>query len=125
MKGRNRTLGKKGEDIAVRFLTRKGYKIIGRNVRTYVGEIDIVARKEPSIVFVEVKTRKSRTFGPPYTAITIKKTRKLIQCAQCYLNMKQIVDSPWQIDVVSVQIDDIFGFIKRIEIEHFKDAIEE
>ena len=122
---RNRVLGKQGENIAARFLSRKGYKIIGRNVRTFVGEIDIIAKKESFIIFIEVKTRKNESFGPPYLSVTEKKRKKLIQCALCYLKMKSIPDIPWRIDVVSVVIKHIFWFINRIKIEHFEDAIEQ
>ena len=120
---RNRAVGKQGEGIAARFLARKGYKIIGRNVKTFVGEIDIVARKKPFIVFVEVKTRKNESFGPPYLSITEKKKRKLVQCALCYLKMKNVLNMPWRIDVVSIELDGFSGFVKKIE--HFENAIEE
>lgn len=120
---RNRVVGKQGEDIAARFLARKGYKIIGRNVKTFVGEVDIVARKKSFIVFVEVKTRKNESFGPPYLSITEKKKRKLVQCALCYLKMKNVLNMPWRIDVVSIELDEFSGFVKKIE--HFENAIEE
>lgn len=120
---RNRALGKHGEDIAARFLSRKGYRIIGRNVRTFVGEIDIVALKEKFIVFIEIKTRKTASFGPPYLSITKKKERKLIQCALCYLKMKNMLDAAWQIDVISVELDEFTGLVKKIE--HFESAVEE
>lgn len=120
---RNRVVGKQGENIAARFLARKGYKIIGRNIKTFVGEVDIVARKKPFIVFVEVKTRKNESFGPPYLSITGKKKRKLVQCALCYLKMKNVLNMPWRIDVVSIELDEFSGFVKKIE--HFENAIEE
>ena len=119
----NRALGSLGEGIAARFLSRKGYRIIGRNIKTYVGEIDIVARKKSSIIFCEVKTRKGKVFCPPYFSVTKKKRRKLIQCALCYLKMKNMPDINWQIDVVSIEIDDFTGYVKKIE--HFEDAVEE
>ncbi len=122
---RNRALGRHGENLAARFLARKDYKVIGRNVRTFVGEIDIVARKKPFIVFVEVKTRKNESFGPPYLSITGKKKRRLMHCALCYLKMKNLLDLPWRIDVVSIEIRRIFWFINRVKIEHFENAIEE
>lgn len=120
---RNRVVGKQGENIGARFLARKGYKIIGRNIKTFVGEVDIVARKKPFIVFVEVKTRKNESFGPPYLSITEKKKRKLVQCALCYLKMKNVLNMPWRIDVVSIELDEFSGFVKKIE--HFENAIEE
>ena len=70
-----------------------------------------------------MKTRKSRVFGPPYSAITYKKARKLIQCALCYLKMKDMPDALWRIDVISIELDEFTGWVKKIE--HFKDAIEE
>ena len=75
MEHRNRVVGKLGEDIAARFLSRKGYAVIGRNVKTFVGEIDIVARKGSFIIFIEVKTRGTNSLGPPYLSITKKKKR--------------------------------------------------
>ena len=123
MRDGNRALGKHGEDIAARFLSRKGHRIIGRNVNTFLGEIDIVAREKGCIVFVEVKTRRSTSFGPPYLAITKKKKRTLIHSALCYLKMKNLLDAPWRIDIISVEIDDFSGFIKKID--HFENAIEE
>jgi putative endonuclease len=119
----NCAVGKLGEDIAARFLARKGYVIIGRNIKTFVGEIDIVAKKGVSIIFVEVKTRKTETLGPPYLSVTNKKKRKLIQCALCYLKMKYTENVPWSIDVISVELDESGGNAKQIE--HFEDAIEE
>lgn len=118
-------VGKQGEDIAARFLSHNGYKVIGRNVRTFVGEIDIIARKKSSIVFVEIKTRRSSLFGPPYLSVTEKKKRKLIQCALCYLKMKDMLDALCRIDIVSIEIKHVFWFINRVKIEHFENAIEE
>ncbi len=125
MHGRNRVLGEQGEGLAARFLSRKGYKIIERNVKTFVGEIDIVTKKESTIVFVEIKTRKTPIFAPPYLSVTQKKRKKLIQCALCYLNMKGLAEIPWHIDIVSIEIKHVFWFMNRVKIEHFEDAIEE
>jgi putative endonuclease len=120
---RNRALGKLGENLAARFLARKGYGIIGRNVKTFVGEIDIVAREKPFIVFVEIKTRKNTSFGPPYLSVTEKKKRKLVQCALCYLKGRDALDGPWRIDIISIELDELNGLVKKIE--HFENAVEE
>ena len=120
---RSRALGRLGEDIAARFLSRKGYRILGRNIRTFLGEIDIVARKKGFLVFVEVKTRKSMTFGAPYLSVTKKKERKLIQCALCYLKMKDLINAAWCIDIISIELDEITEQIRNLE--HFENAIEE
>lgn len=119
----NRALGNRGEDIAARFLSRRGYRIIGRNVRTFLGEIDIIAKRRPYTIFVEIKTRRSMSFGPPYLAITRKKKKKLMQCALCYLKMKNLLGTPWHIDIISIEIDEFNGAVKSIE--HFENAIEE
>ncbi len=122
-KNRNRAVGLRGEKAAVRFLVRKGYRILEKNARTFTGEIDIVARKKKTIVFAEVKTRKSLSFGPPYLAITHKKRRKLVQCALCYLKMKNMQNVSWRIDVISVELGGLMGLMKKIE--HFENALEE
>jgi len=119
----NRAVGKLGEDIAARFLSHKGYRITGRNVKTFVGEIDIVAKWKFYTVFVEVKTRKPSFFGPPYLAITGKKKRKLLQCVLCFLKMKNIPDAACRIDVISVEISERGRRVTKIE--HFENAIEE
>src|SRR3989338_401396 len=108
MRYKNRTVGSCGENIAVRFLSHKGYRIIGKNVKTFVGEIDIVAKKKGYIVFVEVKTRFSLSSGPPHESVTENKKRKLIQCALCYLKMKGVNGVHWQIDVISIEIKRVF-----------------
>ena len=120
---RNRALGKIGEDIAARFLSRKRYRIIARNVKLFVGEIDLIAKSGPFFVFVEVKTRKNLRFGPPYLAVTEKKAKKLIHCAMCYLKMKYLPNVPWRIDVISIEMDPFDGRLKKVE--HFEDAITE
>ena len=125
MQNRNRALGRHGEAIAARFLAHNGYKTIGRNVRTFVGEIDIVAMKNSSIIFIEVKTRKTDSLGPPYISITSKKKRKLIQCALCYLKMKNIQHRPWRIDVISIVIKRIFCFVLFADVEYFENALNE
>ena len=72
-----KALGSKGEDLAIQFLKKKGYRIIDRNYKTSVGEIDIIARDGNTIVFVEVKTRTDDSFGYPFEAVNKKKRQKL------------------------------------------------
>jgi len=120
---RNRAVGSLGEFVAARLLSRKGYRIIGKNVKTFVGELDIVARKKNIIVFAEVKTRRSLVFGEPYLSVTAKKKQKLIQCAHSYLGLNNITNTPWRIDIISVELDGLKGYVKKIE--HFEDAIDE
>jgi len=97
-------VGQCGESLAVSYLRRKGYKIIGRNYRTRCGEIDIVARHRDTLVFVEVKTRRSQRFGNPKWAITPAKRRKLSRVALEYLLKTQgTVRVKARFDVVAIQ----------------------
>ena len=83
----NTEVGKAGETAALKFLKKKGYKILETNARTVFGEIDIVTRLAGTIVFVEVKTRATSSLGPPYLSITRMKEKHMInfnawkQCA--------------------------------------------
>ncbi len=101
----NRKIGHIGEEMATAFLKRKGYKLLGVNINTPFGEIDIVARDKDTIVFVEVKTRSTYSLGPPFLNVTKAKEAHLIKNALCYLKRYGRVDSDWRIDVVSVNLD--------------------
>ena len=114
-----RKLGIWGENEAERFLIELGYSIIGRNVRTSYGEIDIVAHKDGFVVFIEVKTRTTQSFGTPEDSITVAKRERLIQSAAAYLQNHPEMENSWQIDVISIQ--KING--KPIQITHFENAI--
>jgi putative endonuclease len=120
MTRRNILVGKKGEDIAAGHLARQGYAIRGRNVRTPFGELDLVVTRGGWTVFVEVKTRRSRTYGLPQEAVTARKKRRLAASARHYLQENGISDSPWRIDVVAVECDGT-GTVERIEV--FENAV--
>ena len=89
--------------MAVRYLKRKGYKVLERNYTCPVGEIDIVARDKKTIVFVEVKTRRSMSYGSARLAITPHKQRKISMTALYYLKCNRQVDQDARFDVVTVQ----------------------
>ena len=95
-------LGSMGEIAAQEFLKRKGYKILDKNFRTNLGEIDIVAKDKDCICFVEVKTRTSQEKGSPQESITKSKQRKLSQLALMYLKNKRLINKSARFDVVSV-----------------------
>ena len=95
--------GKAGEDLAVRYLKKKGYKVIQQNYTCPLGEIDIIARQKKTIVFVEVKTRRSLSFGSAKLAITPHKQRKISMAALYYLKSNQQMDQDARFDVVTVQ----------------------
>ncbi|MBI1919332.1 YraN family protein [Candidatus Microgenomates bacterium] len=107
--------GKKGEDLAVDYLRRHGYKIIERNFQKGYGEIDIVAQEGDTLVFVEVKTRKSSRFGSPLEAITPWKIKALIRSCQFYKSLHAELPESLRLDVVSVLIFP-GGGVERIEL---------
>jgi putative endonuclease len=114
-----KALGTKGEDLAVRFLQKKGYRIVKRNYKTPVGEIDIIAKDGDTIVFIEVKTRTDISFGYPFEAVNNRKRQKLKNLALLYLK-RQGKESPVRFDVLSIFcMDD-----GKKDIEHIKDAFE-
>ncbi|MBN2514935.1 MAG: YraN family protein [Deltaproteobacteria bacterium] len=100
----NKKTGKRGEEIAVSFLKKKGYTIVEQNYRCVFGEIDIVARHRGDIVFIEVKSRKSENFGNPEEAVGFNKQRKMSQIALNYLNEKRLDDHGARFDVVAVKL---------------------
>ena len=107
----NIILGKSGEDAAVDFLKKKGYKVLARNWRfRRLGEIDIVAKLKDTICFIEVKTRKDDKFGTPYEAVDGRKQFKLSGLAISYLKSKNLMDSAARFDVVSICGEEISLF---------------
>lgn len=98
--------GRLGEREAVRFLMENGYAILKRNYRTRFGEIDIVARSGETIVFVEVKSRRTRRYGDAKYSITPQKRRKLTLAGLGYLKEHGLSGRKARFDVVSVFIRD-------------------
>ena len=97
----NQRFGKWGEETATEYLKQKGNEIIGQNVRTPYGEIDIIARQGEVTIFIEVKTRTSNKMGLPEESITARKREHMIACAEHYAAEHEI--DHWQIDVVSIE----------------------
>jgi putative endonuclease len=114
-----REKGDFGEDIAVEYLEKLGYKILKRNFHFgRIGEIDIVAEINDELVFVEVKLRTSSTYGEPIDSITPRKVATLKRVAQGYYHVNSIRDKACRFDVITVD--------KRTDepkIEHLKNAI--
>ncbi len=92
--------GTYGEDLAVKLLTEKGYTIIERNYRFGHGEIDIVAKENETLVFVEVKYRNNLEFGPPELAVTKAKQKQVRKIAELF-----IYDNDGKIDFEEARID--------------------
>lgn len=97
-------LGLEGETRACRALEAAGYRVLQRRYRTRCGELDIVARHEESIVFVEVKARRGGAFGDPAAAVTAQKQRRLVMMAADYLARYRLTGAPVRFDVVAVRL---------------------
>lgn len=85
MRKNNQVKGKSGEDLAVKYLKKKRYKIVERNYRKGTAEIDIIALKENILCFVEVKTRESLKYGRPSEAVNIYRQKRYINSAKIYI----------------------------------------
>ena len=109
-------LGKQGEDIAVKYLTDKGYEILERNWRNIHKEIDIIAIKDNLLAVVEVKTRQTDEYGEPDIAVTRQKQTRLISAANAYLFQNKL-DINTRFDIISIIIRD-----DTPEINHIEDA---
>lgn len=107
--------GNWGEDHAANFLSRHQYDILERNYRFARGEIDIVAKKDGVLVFVEVKTSATKRFGEPETWVTDRKQQQIGMVAAHYLQAKEIEDVDCRFDVITVESNGRSHKIKHIE----------
>lgn len=119
MTAKSHRFGKKNEKLAVGFLKRRGYRIIERNFRTRMGEVDIIATDGDTIVFVEVKARRSGRYGHPKFAVTPAKQRHLSIAALSYLKKTGNTGARARFDVVTVRYA---GDMPTVE--HFQNAFE-
>ena len=83
-------LGKFGEDMAVSILKEMGYRILERNFRTKLGEVDIIAEENKDLVFIEVKNRRNLSFGSPQCSVNLRKQMRLVKTALAYVKMKNL-----------------------------------
>ncbi len=114
-------LGKQGEKIAEKFMVSKGYELLCRNYRYNRAETDLILldKKNKTIVFTEVKTRRSKTFGEPEESITFKKSEQLLRSADGYLSEHpEFEDYEKRIDVITIFIEG-----KKETINHIENAI--
>ena len=105
MQNKQQQFGTKSENLAAWYLKENGYKIIEQNYRNRMGEIDIIARDKKTIVFVEVKSRRSIRFGSPKWAVTPKKQRKISMVALYYLKTTNQTDAKARFDVVAITVN--------------------
>ncbi|MBI2939965.1 MAG: YraN family protein [Chloroflexi bacterium] len=116
-----RQTGQLGETLAMRYLERRGYTIVARNVRTARGELDLVAHDGGTLVFVEVRTRRTSAYGTPEESVDARKRAKLVELAEAYLQTQPSTDVPCRIDVIVVELGSA-NQVTRIEL--FQNAVE-
>lgn len=102
----NLSLGRLGEDASVSYLRNNGYKIVDRNVKFGIGEVDIIAHKATTLHIFEVKTRKNTKSGDPYEAVDTRKARKLILMGEKYSLQKKLNHSKLSLGVIAVLVDE-------------------
>ena len=121
MEDTRKALGFRGEDLAVKYLKKKGFKVIERNYHCPLGEIDLIAREGDTLVFVEIKARTSSTFGLPQDAVDRFKQKKLMLVARTYMAARHLKeDIPARFDVVAIHLTP-----SGPDIELIKDAFQE
>ena len=114
-----KSLGDRGEDAAAKFLKREGFHILARSLDSPLGELDIVAVDGRTVVFVEVKTRRSDDAGRPSDAIDQRKEQRMTQAALAYLKSNRLLGYAARFDVVAITWPDD---ARKPTIEHFKNA---
>ncbi len=117
--------GARGESVAAEHLRRQGYRIAAANWRCRAGEIDLIAEDGPSLVFVEVRTRRSTRVGSAEESVTRTKQRRLVALAETYLQWQEAAGRPWiggwRIDVVAIRLG---SRGEVLELNHLINAVE-
>jgi len=114
-----KSLGVRGEEAAANFLKHRGYHILARSLDSPLGELDIVAVDGRTVVFVEVKTRRSDDAGRPEDAIDLRKEQRMRQAALAYLKSNRLLNYSARFDVVAIMWPD---GARKPTIEHYKNA---
>ena len=113
-------LARAGEDAASHYLTAKGYTILHRNIRFPEGELDLVAKWENTLVFLEIKTRETEQFGSPYQSVSVGKQRRQLAMANRFISICRLWEVPIRFDVVSV----VLPSGQQPKIEHIENAFQ-
>jgi putative endonuclease len=120
MKATTKTLGAQGEELAVKYLRKQGYKVIQRNYQCRWGEIDLVARDKDTLSFVEIKSRSSSDFGLPQDSVDRFKQERIIQVAKAFMAEHHLNETiPARFDVVAIRLTP-----SGPEMELIKDAFQ-
>ncbi len=113
-------VGPGGEEIAARYLEKNGYEILEKNYRKFGSEVDLIAKKEETLCFIEVKTRGSDDYGLPEEFVDERKRRKIIRAAKVYIGRKIYEEFYVRFDIISV-----LHKYEKTEINHIKHAFQE
>jgi putative endonuclease len=113
--------GRNGEDIACSFLRQKGYEIVERNYRIPGGEIDVIAKRNNELVFVEVKTRSSVQYGYPEEAVTHSKKIRLARAARSYIG-RYAVPPSYRFDIIAIHMASVYA---PPSISHFENILDD
>ena len=111
-------LGRQGEEAAAAYVAGLGWTVLARNWRGAHGELDVIAQDGETVIFVEVKARRSAALDEAFARVDKRKQQHLALTAEEYLEAHGLTDSPWRIDVIAVR----FGG-GAPEIEHVQDAL--
>lgn len=112
-----KSFGDSGEYVAASYLKRNGYKILDKNFRIKLGEIDIIAKQKNTLIFCEVKTRNNSIYGHPFESVNKRKQAKIKRIAEAYIQRFKLYKSDVRFDVISIKKqDDLF------EINHIAGA---
>ena len=110
-------VGNKGESLAEDYIKRKGYKIIQRNYRCRLGEIDIIAKDDDTIVFIEVRTKQNENFGSPQDSVTSTKMSKISKTALSFIQEKNLSGFSYRFDFIAITFSQ-----GKPNIEHIENA---
>ena len=102
----NKEKGELGERIALRYLIKKGAKILEKNYKIKSGEIDIIAKLDNELVFIEVKSRSNLNYGYPAEAVNYKKIKKILNVAKYYLLINNLQNVPIRFDVLEIYFNE-------------------
>jgi putative endonuclease len=116
------TLGAIGEEAAWRWYERRGYRLVARNWRCRLGELDLVVRRADVLVFCEVKARRGTAFGGGWEAVTTRKQAKVRAVAQAFLQRTGARADAIRFDVASVAVREGCLPARSVDVELFEDA---
>ena len=119
MKSYNKDIGSYTENIAATYLLSNGYSILDRNYRNKFGEVDIICQKDNLIIFVEIKSRYTNSFGSPLESVSCHKQKKIILLSKFYILYKKLSDFNIRYDVIEIYLNHLNN---TYEVNHLEDA---